>query len=196
MSKTCWKVLFTEKKNVDNKEAIAFCQLGLLSCLPSSSQGFMICPASEADTFLTSELTAPQLLGSYLCWFHSSWQSGWSRFFFPNRFLKIPFVKKLAFFNDKRVFDYAIHMQDSSSRMGHFWLREECTSTVVHGLLRMCAGSLRPPSWYVRVWSWSKDAQCLSFDRSTVTVKYGFYRAINDSLYTTYVCPINFLTAG
>lgn len=116
--------------------------------------------------------------------------------FFPNRFLKIPFVKKLAFFNDKRVFDYAIHMQDSSSRMGHFWLREECTSTVVHGLLRMCAGSLRPPSWYVRVWSWSKDAQCLSFDRSTVTVKYGFYRAINDSLYTTYVCPINFLTAG
>lgn len=134
MSKVCWKVLFTEK-NVDNKGAIAFYQLGLLSCLASSSQGFMICPASEADTFLTSELTAPQLLGSHLCWFHSSWQSGWSRFF-SKLFFENSFCKKLAFFNDKRVFHYAIHMRDSSSRMGHFWLREECTSTVVHRALR------------------------------------------------------------
>lgn len=45
------KGVFLLKKKVGNKEANAFCQLGLLSYLASASQGSLICPSSEADTF-------------------------------------------------------------------------------------------------------------------------------------------------
>lgn len=145
--KRCCKVFFTEK-NVDNKETYAFCQLGLLSCLALTSQSSLICPTSEATHSWSLNWWLPCYLAHTSVDFTAaSSLDDWD--FFPNHFLKIPFVKNLAFFNDKRFFHYAIHMQGSSFRMGHFWLREEWVSIVVHRVLGACPGSLRPPSWYV-----------------------------------------------
>lgn len=162
VSKTCWKVVFfffLTEKNVANKEANAFCQLGFLSCLASTFQGFLICPNSEADTFLILNWGLPSYLAHTSVDFTAAGiLDDWD--FSPNHFLKIPFVKDLAFFNDKRVFHYGIHMQDYSFRMGHFCLREECTSIVVHKTLGTCVLGLS--GLLVGMWKCGAETRMLS----------------------------------
>lgn len=147
-----------------------------------------------------SELMAPLLLSSHLYWFHSSWQSGWLRLF-PKTFFENSLCQKFGIFKWKRVFHYAILMQDSCFRMGHFWLREECTSIVVHKALRTCVLGLS--GFLVGMWKCGAEARMLSvwvltgLQLQSNTVKYGFCREKKMiALYSTYACPINFLCAG
>lgn len=95
-------------KKFDGKEADAFCQLGLPSCLAPPAQGLTGVPSFWGWHIPNlSELMAPQLLGLQRLWLPSSWQPGWLRFcrdllpFSQIHFLKIHFGKKLVFFMTK-----------------------------------------------------------------------------------------------